>query len=65
MPWTLYFILHAFLHPIITFFSQHMPIPSHSKVIQKNINEHSIYVTKNNSKEENQMYINKPVTKKR
>ena len=24
--WALYFILHAFLHPIIIFFSQHMPI---------------------------------------
>ena len=24
---TLYFILHAFLNPIIIFFSQHMPIP--------------------------------------
>jgi len=24
---TLHFILHAFLHPIIVFFSQHMPIP--------------------------------------
>ena len=23
---TLYFILHAFLHPVIIFFSQHMPI---------------------------------------
>ena len=26
--WTLNFILHALLHPIIIFFSQHMPIPS-------------------------------------
>jgi len=26
--WTLYFILHAFLHPVIIFFSQHMPIPT-------------------------------------
>jgi len=25
---TLHFILHTFLHPIIIFFSQHMPIPS-------------------------------------
>ena len=25
--WTLYFILHAFLHPVIIFFSPHMPIP--------------------------------------
>jgi len=25
---TLHFILHTFLHPIIVFFSQHMPIPS-------------------------------------
>jgi len=27
-PSTLHFILHTFLHPIILFFSQHMPIPS-------------------------------------
>ena len=27
-PWTLNFILHAFLHPIIIIFSQHMPIPT-------------------------------------
>ena len=27
-PCTLHFILHTFLHPIIVFFSQHMPIPS-------------------------------------
>jgi len=27
-PGTLHFILHTFLHPIIVFFSQHMPIPS-------------------------------------
>jgi len=27
-PGTLNFILHTFLHPIIVFFSQHMPIPS-------------------------------------
>ena len=27
LPWTLSFILHAFLHPIIIF-SQHMPIPT-------------------------------------
>jgi len=26
--WTLNFILHTFLHPIIIFFSQHMPIPT-------------------------------------
>ena len=26
--WTLNFILHIFLHPIIIFFSQHMPIPT-------------------------------------
>jgi len=25
---TLHFILHTFLHPIVVFFSQHMPIPS-------------------------------------
>jgi len=36
-PWstswtgTLHFILHTFLHPIIVFFSQHMPIPLHTK----------------------------------
>ena len=28
-PGTLHFILHTFLHPIIVFFSQHMPIPYH------------------------------------
>jgi len=27
-PGTLHFILHTFLHPVIVFFSQHMPIPS-------------------------------------
>ena len=27
MSWTLYYILHAFLHPVIIFFTQHMPIP--------------------------------------
>ena len=27
-PGTLHFILHTFLHPIVLFFSQHMPIPS-------------------------------------
>jgi len=27
-PGTLHFILHTFLHPIIVFFSQHVPIPS-------------------------------------
>ena len=27
-PGTLHFILHTFLHPIIVFFLQHMPIPS-------------------------------------
>ena len=27
-PGTLHFILHTFLHPIIVFLSQHMPIPS-------------------------------------
>jgi len=27
-PHTLYFILHTFLHPIIVFFSQHIPIQS-------------------------------------
>ena len=26
-----HFILHAFLHPVIIFFSQHMPIPSQSQ----------------------------------
>ena len=26
--WTIYFILHTFLHPIIIIFSQHMPIPT-------------------------------------
>jgi len=28
LPGTLHFILHTFFHPIIMFFSQHMPIPS-------------------------------------
>jgi len=27
-PGTLYFIFHTFVHPIIVFFLQHMPIPS-------------------------------------
>jgi len=27
--WTLYFVLHAFLHPVIIIFLQHIPIPSH------------------------------------
>jgi len=27
-PGTLHFILHTFLHPIVVFFSQHIPIPS-------------------------------------
>jgi len=31
-PGTLHFILHTFLHPIIVFFSQHMPIEHISKV---------------------------------
>ena len=31
---TLHFILHAFLHPIIVFFSQHMPIPSQPVFLQ-------------------------------
>ena len=33
-PWTLNFILHAFLHPIIIIFSQHMPIPTHPVLLQ-------------------------------
>ena len=28
--WTLYFILHAFVHPIIIFFSQHMLLQTHT-----------------------------------
>ena len=32
--WTLNFILHTFLHPIIIFFSQHMPIPTQSVLLQ-------------------------------
>ena len=32
-PWTLNFILHAFLHPIIIF-SQHMPIPTQPVLLQ-------------------------------
>ena len=31
--WTLYFLLHAFLHPVIIFFSQHMPIHAHALFI--------------------------------
>jgi len=30
-PGTLHFILHTLLHPIIVFFLQHMPIPSHDR----------------------------------
>ena len=33
-PWTLNFILHAFLHPIIIIFSQHMPIPTQPVLLQ-------------------------------
>ena len=33
-PWTLNFILHAFLHPIIVIFSQHMPIPTQPVLLQ-------------------------------
>jgi len=32
--WTLNFILHAFLHPIIHIFSQHMPIPTQPVLLQ-------------------------------
>ena len=32
--WTLNFILHTFLHPIIIFFSQHMPIPTQPVLLQ-------------------------------
>ena len=32
--WTLNFILHAFLHPIIIIFSQHMPIPTQPVLLQ-------------------------------
>jgi len=32
--WTLNFILHTFLHPIIIFFSQHMPIPAQPVLLQ-------------------------------
>ena len=31
---TLHFILHTLLHPIIVFFSQHMPIPSQPVLLQ-------------------------------
>ena len=34
LPWTLNFILHAFLHPIIIVFSQHMPIPMQPILLQ-------------------------------
>jgi len=32
-PGTIHSILHTFLHPIIVFFSQHMPIPSQSVLL--------------------------------
>jgi len=32
--WTLNFILHTFLHPIIIFFSQHMSIPTQPVLLQ-------------------------------
>jgi len=32
--WTLNFILHTFLHPIIIFFSQHIPIPTQPVLLQ-------------------------------
>ena len=32
--WTLNFILHTFLQPIIIFFSQHMPIPTQAVLLQ-------------------------------
>jgi len=36
-PGTLHFILHTFLHPIIVFFSQHMPIPSQPVLLSTEI----------------------------
>ena len=33
-PWTLNFILHAFLHQIIIIFSQHMPVPPQPILLQ-------------------------------
>ena len=33
-PWTLNFILHAFLRPIIIIFLQHMPIPTQPVLLQ-------------------------------
>ena len=33
-PGTLHFTLHTFLHPIIVFFLQHMPIPSQPVLLQ-------------------------------
>ena len=32
--WTLNFILHTFLHPIIIFVSQHMPVPTQPVLLQ-------------------------------
>ena len=32
--WTLNFILHTFLHPVIVIFSQHMPIPTQPVLLQ-------------------------------
>ena len=32
--WTLNFVLHAFLHPITIFFSQHMPISTQPVLLQ-------------------------------
>ena len=35
--WTLNFILHAFLHPIIIIFPQHMPIPTQPVLVEFNL----------------------------
>ena len=35
--WNLYFTLHAFLHPVIIFFSQHMPTPTQPVPVCKTV----------------------------
>jgi len=42
--WTLNFILHTFLYPIIIFFSQHMPIPTQPVLLQYQSSIPSLYL---------------------
>jgi len=44
-PGTLNFILHTFLHPIIVFFSQHMPIPSQHQSTEGNQSKSPIVIS--------------------